>query len=479
SAAASQDAGSWMIRLSLWSGWKAIGLTRALMGALFHLSIRLSKYMSRQMEFDADRYEALLVGADTFRATARSLRILNQAIAEVHQCNAAAWRQQRLLRDIPHAVSWFAGEFDAERLSLIDEEMESHTVTRYWDSHPPDMDRIDRIERYTSAGHYKNGATAKSLFNHYERWSRKVTRLFYSEQGVGFADEQLLPSEEILGLARDANRQREAINRFFNGQFQGWPLVRLKTQEPLNQRPLGWQEAIDQLRLRTPDIVRQWRQAQQDFDRRPLLRAAVQLGNEAAVLGASVARASREEVSNELLRISAMGAPFHRQLEQSFALYAVRVDRAIASLAGAQRVRAEELRRALNELVGFETEVGLMDELGGAMKILIASSGANNRVAGGMEVLLLQFVECVDRFVARADEAPQTVTPDGTIGAYLRTSCKFPDAGMAFDAGTALNLSRSLPQAFRQLYLIALGGLVAVCDGAEQKAGIRPIRLVI
>jgi hypothetical protein len=341
------------------------------------------------------------------------------------------------------------------------------------------MDRIDRIERYTNPGHYKNGAAAKTLFTHYERWSRKVTRLFYSEQGVGFAAEQLLPSEEILSLARDANRQREAINRFFNGQFQGWPLVRLNAQEFSNQSPLGWQEAIDQLRLRTPDIVRQWRQAQQDFDRRPLLRAAVQLGSEAAVLGASVARASREEVSNELLRISAKGAPFHRQLEQNFALYAVRVDSAIASLVGAQRTRAEALRRTLNELVGFEAEVGLMDELGGAMRILASSTGANNRVAGGLEVLLRQFVECVDKFIPRADGVAQTVTPDGTVGAYLRASCKFPAAGMALEAGTALNLSRSLPQAFRQIYLIALGGLVAVCDDAEQKAGIRPIRLVI
>ena len=91
------------------------------MGLLFHVSFRLSRYMSRQMEFDADRYEALLAGSDTFRHTARSLRALNHAFVEVNRANIEAWQEQRLLRNLPEAVAIHSRGYDAVRLAKIEE----------------------------------------------------------------------------------------------------------------------------------------------------------------------------------------------------------------------------------------------------------------------------------------------------------------------------------------------------------------------
>jgi len=102
------------------------------------------------------------------------------------------------------------------------------TTARYWDSHPQDVDRIDKAERRRSPGVYLEDAPATLLFKDFSGWSQRATRLFYAEQGVQFTAEQLRSRDEILGHVRNRNEQREQLNRFFNGQFQDWPLLQLK-----------------------------------------------------------------------------------------------------------------------------------------------------------------------------------------------------------------------------------------------------------
>ena len=59
-----------------------------------------------------------------------------------------------------------------------------------------------------------------------------------------------------LAAELDAARSRER-----ELEQAGALASRFKVPERPIQGDLGWQDAIDELRLRTPDIVRQWRQA--------------------------------------------------------------------------------------------------------------------------------------------------------------------------------------------------------------------------
>src|SRR4051812_37068095 len=56
-----------------------VWLTRRILWALMHAGNTISCFMLRQMEYDADSYEAKLAGSDAFESTAARLQILNVA----------------------------------------------------------------------------------------------------------------------------------------------------------------------------------------------------------------------------------------------------------------------------------------------------------------------------------------------------------------------------------------------------------------
>jgi Zn-dependent protease with chaperone function len=470
---------SGVVNLSIAATWVAIRGTRLLMAGLFQMSLRLSRYMSRQMEFDADRYEALLAGSDTFRTTARSLRALNHAFAEVNEANIEAWQEHRLLRDLPEAVAAHASEFDAARLESIEAEIREQTTTRYWDSHPPDVERIDNAEKRRAPGIYRESAPAASLFRDFPGLSQRATRLFYAEQGVQFTAEQLRSRDEITGHVRNRNQQREQLNRFFNGQFQHWPLVQLRVREAADVGRPGWQDCIDRIRARSPEIARNWVHASQAHERRPLLRAAVRLGVNSRQLGLPGADRSTEELRAELENIVARRLVFYPQLDDDFALYATRVEHAIHSMPPAERSQATRLRDTLAGLGALEREASAIEELAGAMRVFGSIAESEGGMPAGFDELESNFGDLASQLLARADRLPQAVTADGTVGAYLRACCReLPPAGTTVVPAVFARASWPMPGAFHHFYLLALGELVNLCEMAEKGSGIRPIRLV-
>lgn len=471
---------SWVVTLSVWLSWVTVAITRRLMAGLFHVSLGLSRYMSRQMELDADRYEALLAGSDMFRTTARSLRALNHAFFEVNEANIEAWQEHRLLGDLPAAVAAHAGAFDAARLAGIEAEMTEATTPRYWDSHPPDVDRIDNAEKRRSPGIYLEDAPAALLFRDFTVWSQRATRQFYAEQGVQFKDEQLRSREEILGHVSHRNEQREQLMRFFNGQFQEWPLLRLQVRKPVEgeQQP-GWQECIDRIRARSPEMARHWQQALQAHERRPALRTAVKLGVSSRQIGLPGPERSAQELGAELGGIVERRLPCYQPLDVGFALYALRVEHAITSMSAAEREQAARLRETLVALAALESDASMLEELAGAIRAFSSIAETDGATPAGFNELEASFAEHASKVLARADRIAQTVTEGATAGAYFRACCRdLPAAGASTGIVALARACWPLPRAFHHLYLLALAALVSLCEAAEKRSAIRPIRIV-
>jgi len=470
---------SWLINLSLAATWLAVRATRFLMEQLFHLSLRLSRYMSRQMEFDADRYEALLAGSHIFRTTARSLRALNHAFVEVNRSNIEAWQEHRLLRDLPDAVAAHARDFDPARLASIEEEMQEQTTTRYWDSHPPDVERIDNAEKLQAPGMYVEDAPAAVLFRDFAGWCQRATRLFYAEEGVRFSEDQLRSREEIVGHVRNRIEQREQLNRFFNGQFQPWPLLPLLPNTEAGEAP-AWQDCIDQIRTKSPEIARNWLQAYHAQERRELLRTAVALGASSNELGIAGADRSPEQMAAELEQIAGNRLPFHRPLQDGFSLYGARIEHAIDAMASEQRDRAAQLRDTVAGMATLGGLAGLLEELAGAMRSFAGIAEASGKMPPGFAEMEAQFGNGAIQLLEQAERIPQPVTADRTVGGYLRACCReMPARGGATLSSEALaRAAWPMPGAFQHLYMLALGELVALCEASEKERGIRPIRLV-
>lgn len=490
---------TWSTKLSKWSdeaaekeGWfssliglsslvalVATALTRRLMALLFHVSLRLSRYMSRQMEFDADRYEALLAGSDAFRRTACSLRALNHAFAEVNSSNIEAWQEHRLLRNIPEAVAAHAHEYDATRLAKIEHEIHEQTTTRYWDSHPPDVERIDNAEKRRAPGIYLDESPAALLFKDFSGWAQRATRHFYVEQGVKYAEDQLRSRDEILGHVRGRGQQREQVERFFNGQFQRWPLLQVAVKASGEATQLGWQECIDGIRLRSPEIARHWLQALQAHERRHTLRGAVKLGISSRQIGLPGPDRSAEELDTELGNIVGHRMPFRKPLDEAFGFYAMRIEHALQSMPDAERAHATRMRDTLAAMGALEPEVSALEEFGGAMSGFMSIASTSGEMPPGFDKLESTFADFALQVVTRSDRMAQSVTADGTVGAYLRACCpQLPAADKKIAPPELARAAWRVPTAFHHLYMLALGELVDHCERAEKARGIRPIRLV-
>jgi Zn-dependent protease with chaperone function len=88
---------AWILYLAQLCVW----LTRKVLWVLMLLGNLVAGFMLRQMEFDADGYEARLVGSETFEATARKLLLLNVAYRGAQADTGAFYREGRLPDDIP------------------------------------------------------------------------------------------------------------------------------------------------------------------------------------------------------------------------------------------------------------------------------------------------------------------------------------------------------------------------------------------
>ena len=92
---AAQEADHWAITLIVAISRLFVWMTRRVLWLLMLLGHGVSSFMLRQMEFDADRYEARVVGSDVFAETVERLGMLNVAASAAFSDLGAAWREKR------------------------------------------------------------------------------------------------------------------------------------------------------------------------------------------------------------------------------------------------------------------------------------------------------------------------------------------------------------------------------------------------
>ena len=102
-----------------------------------------SGFLLRQMEFDADRYEARMVGGEVFTETARRLRILGLAAQGAYADLATSWEERRLPDDLTKLILANVAQIPEPVLKSL-REAEAQGRTGLFDTHPADNERIAR-----------------------------------------------------------------------------------------------------------------------------------------------------------------------------------------------------------------------------------------------------------------------------------------------------------------------------------------------
>lgn len=130
------------IVMLLWISQGFIWMTRKVLWVLMKLGHLISCYMSRQMEFDADRYEISLSGSNLFESTTKRIILLSQAYRWALDDLRNIYEEGKLADNFPGLVVDRANQTSAEIRKKIETVFIENMKTGFWDSHPSDNERI-------------------------------------------------------------------------------------------------------------------------------------------------------------------------------------------------------------------------------------------------------------------------------------------------------------------------------------------------
>ncbi|HUU85370.1 MAG TPA: M48 family metalloprotease [Phycisphaerae bacterium] len=212
----SETEGTWLTlillltRLFVW-------LTRRILWVLMIIGHLISCGMLRQMEYDADRYEARVAGSDAFAETVRRLHLLNAASELVHADLAESWKDGRLPDNFPVLLVAKVGDVPKTVREKITKAVKE-SKAGLWSTHPSDAARVRRARKEKTDGVFRPGGQASALFANFKGLSKAVTLSFFQDVlGPRFRPDNLISTAALARRQERLARGEEAANRYFQG----------------------------------------------------------------------------------------------------------------------------------------------------------------------------------------------------------------------------------------------------------------------
>lgn len=244
-----------------------VWLTRRILWCLMFLGHVVAGFMLRQMEFDADRYEAHLAGSDTFEATCKRMQQLNLAWQAAQADMSSYYADGRLVDNLPRLLmckvdrlSVEAHKFLAER--TVDEK------SGWLDTHPSDADRIAAAKAENAPGAFRSNLPASVLFANFEPAARNVTWDFYCGVfGRTIDPKTLNPTEDLIARQQQEQAADDARDRYFAGAYTGLRPLRLPVlYGGRAQSAAHWRDELVQARQMLEASATAYRAAIEPYD---------------------------------------------------------------------------------------------------------------------------------------------------------------------------------------------------------------------
>jgi Zn-dependent protease with chaperone function len=250
----------WDDSIARWSeAWGILGLPllvarlliwiiRKFLFLLFLAGHFACSYMLRQMEFDADRYEAILGGSDCFEASTRRLLLLELADRKSHHDLMESWKERRLTDDLCALVVDNVRHVPPDVLAKFQEEVHKEK-TGWFATHPATSERIRRAKAVAAPGIFHLEMASHALFAGFSAVSREVTRRYYEDRmGKHFKEEFVQSTAQVIAHRDLRDESFKAIGRYFQGLFNDALLPLIISEKPI-QPPVG--DAAPKQEIRT------------------------------------------------------------------------------------------------------------------------------------------------------------------------------------------------------------------------------------
>lgn len=196
-----------------------VWLTRKILWCFMISGHTISCFMLRQMEFDADRYEAQLAGSNQYETTSMRLRFTAAAAQLAYDDLAVAWDEHRLVDDLPQLVGANIGALPADLESQFKQEV-AQGKTGFFDTHPSDKERIANALQQKSEGVFRLEMPAAGLFANFKRLSERVTLHYYQKElGLAVSSDLLVSGEDIEQRKKTLQDHSDALDNLTIGVF--------------------------------------------------------------------------------------------------------------------------------------------------------------------------------------------------------------------------------------------------------------------
>ncbi len=211
----------WRIRMILHVAYGTVQASRWVLRGLLYVANMASAWFSRQMEFDADRREAALVGAETFEETLSRLPVLSFSAQQSWQKLEKTWGARRLCDDFAQLVKNRDSGLPAEVRQNIIASTTDEKPNR-WNTHPTAPERVANVSGQVGmlpgadffAG--RGEPHAESLFADFAGLCRQATLHHYQNSlGGELATAAVVPAAEFLASYQLQDRRLSALRSFF------------------------------------------------------------------------------------------------------------------------------------------------------------------------------------------------------------------------------------------------------------------------
>jgi Zn-dependent protease with chaperone function len=192
-----------------WLALLGIFISRVILWVFMALGHVISCFLLRHMEYDADAYEARLVGSEVFEATFRRMATLEVAANAAHAQAIVSWSKERLPEDIPGLILFHNNRIPPKLSRLIDKDLKK-TKTGFFDTHPCFRDRVANVRNGDSEGVFHLQEPATILLSDYGKLCRLVTKDFYRQMlGKNLKRATLISVREAVALE---GQMKEAVS---------------------------------------------------------------------------------------------------------------------------------------------------------------------------------------------------------------------------------------------------------------------------
>jgi hypothetical protein len=233
----------------IYAAQAGVWLTRRILWVLMFLGHMVAGFMLRQMEYDADRYEARVAGSQAFAETCRRLRLLGAAWQKTQHDMNEHYSEGRLADNLPKLLLHNARHVPPEIHKLIAESIEK-SQAHWFDSHPADKERIASAAAEQTPGAFQSRLPATVLFDNFDAAGKNVTWDFYCAVfGHMVNAKSLFSTDELLNRQEQSDRADEARDRFFAGGYSVLRAVRLPVMPTGRTHSAAvWREELAQAR---------------------------------------------------------------------------------------------------------------------------------------------------------------------------------------------------------------------------------------